>query len=95
MNYPINHIVYYYKELNICQVMNGNHSIAAGIYTEKGTVLAKIVDMKPLFENLKTDGAYYYSIHNNTIIEEVQDFRIAVIFEIAKMKYKLENELEP
>jgi hypothetical protein len=25
----------------------------------------------------------------------VQDFRIAVIFEIAKMKYKLENELEP
>ena len=94
-NYPINHIVYYYKELNICQVMNGNHSIAAGIYTEKGTVLAKIVDMKPLFENLKTDGAYYYSIHNNTIIEKVQDFRIAVIFEIAKMKYKLENELEP
>ena len=89
------YIVYYYKELNICQVMNGNHSIAAGIYTEKGTVLAKIVDMKPLFENLKTDGAYYYSIHNNTIIEEVQDFRIAVIFEIAKMKYKLENELEP
>ena len=94
-NYPINHIVYYYKELNICQVMNGNHSIAAGIYTEKGTVLAKIVDMKPLFENLKTDGAYYYIIHNNTIIEKVQDFRIAVIFEIAKMKYKLENELEP
>ncbi len=33
--------------------MNGNHSIAAGIYTEKGTVLAKIVDIKPLFENLK------------------------------------------
>ena len=47
-----------------------NHSIAAGVYTEKGTVLAKVVDMKPLFENLKTDGAYYYSIHNNTIIEK-------------------------
>lgn len=94
-NYPINHDVYYYKELNICQVLNGNHSIATGIYTQKGTVLAKVIDMKPLFENIETDGEYFYNIYNGVRIREVQDFRVAVIFEIAKMKDKLENEMEP
>lgn len=29
------------------------------------------------------------------LLKKCNDFRIAVIFEIAKMKYKLENELEP
>ena len=94
-NYPINHDVYYYKDLNIWQVLNGNHSIATGIYTQKGTVLAKVIDMKPLFENIETDGEYFYNIYNGVRIREVQDFRVAVIFEIAKMKDKLENEMDP
>lgn len=87
-----NHKVYYYEELDMCQVINGNHSIATGIYTQNGTVLAKVISMKHLFENLKTDGAYFYSIHDNREIEKVKDFRIAVLFEISKMKYELEKK---
>jgi hypothetical protein len=87
-----NHFAYYYSEVDLCIVCNGNHSIASGIYNKDGTIQVKVVDIAPLFQHVSTDGAYFFNRHTNEIVWGLQDFRIAILFEIAKMKY---NIIEP
>lgn len=86
-----NHYSYYYSELDLCIVYNGYHSIASGIYNKNGNILAKVISIKPLFQHIKTDGAYFYNVYTDERLYWIEDFRIAVLFEIAKMKYNLES----
>lgn len=88
-----NHWSYYYDGIDVCAVYNGFHSLASGIYKKEGYIEAKVIDIKPLYKHVRTDGVYFYNAHTGEVIEPVQDFRIAILFEISKMKYKL--ELEP
>lgn len=86
-----NHLAYYYSYVDICYAYNGTHSISAGIVHRKGSILAKVVDIRPLFDHIYTDGVYWYNQHNHSKICELWDFRIGVIFEISKIKFKLEK----
>ncbi|ABP68230.1 hypothetical protein Csac_2659 [Caldicellulosiruptor saccharolyticus DSM 8903] len=87
----INHFAEYYVPLGICFVTNGHHSIAAGCGYKKGSIKAKQVDITPLFDKIYTDGQSWYESDTGKKIFDVPDFRIAILFEIAKMKYKLQN----
>lgn len=86
-----NHSSYYYDDIDLCYVYNGNHSINAGRYYKKGTIVSVCCNMALLYEHCYTDGLKWYNTHTNEVIVAVEDFRLAAIFEIAKKRYKLRN----
>ncbi len=81
-----NHFVYYFKELNLCYVYNGNHSINAGRYLKKGKIKVVLCELKYLYPYIYTNGSQWFSTNTNEIIDDVCDFRFAVIFSIQKIK---------
>ena len=85
-----NHRGYYFSDIDLCYVYNGNHSIATGIIKREGQIKVKEYDIKNLFKDLITDGLHWY-INGEKQINEVFDFRIAILYEIAKIKYNLTN----
>ena len=85
-------VYYYYPQIDFCITTgDGHHSTSLAIARKKGSINATVVDMTPLFENIYTDGTYWYSKYDNKKLkgnsEEVQDFRIAVLFELARRKH--------
>lgn len=87
-----NHGSYYYDDIDLCYVYNGNHSINAGRYYKKGKISSVTCNMVKLYEHCYTDGLNWYNAHTNQVIATVEDFRLAAIFEIAKKRYNLRNE---
>jgi hypothetical protein len=85
------HIAEYYSYVNICYVYNGNHSIASGIVQKKGVLQANKYDVSKLFEHVHTDGVFWYNSHNNQKLGNVFDFRVSIIYEIAKLKHQIEQ----
>lgn len=84
----LNHKVYYFSHVNICYVYNGNHSIASGVVYKKGYITAEECDVSRLFDHVYTDGLYWYNSHNNQVLDNLFDFRIGIIYEITKLKYR-------
>ena len=91
INIKSNHMAYYFPYIELCYVYNGKHSISSGIIHNKGTIEVEQYDITELFPHINTDGRSWYNSHNNEKIGEVVDFRVAIIYEIAKMKYNIEN----
>jgi len=87
--YGSNHWGYYYPELKMCYIYNGNHSVAMGAKKKQGTMEIPVCSITPLFEHVYTDGAHWYSVHDDVISGNVNDFRFAVLYELAKRKNKL------
>lgn len=83
-----NHFGIYFPQIQSCYVFNGNHSVAAGLKKRKGTIQVPVYDMQPLFEHVTTDGAAWYCIHTNEKLENVVDFRFAILFELVR---KIDN----
>lgn len=79
----------YYEPLGICTVVNGRHSIAAGAIYEKGEIEAEVIDISPLFKYMHTDGENWINTETDIVFKEVMDFRVAVIYELIRMKRKL------
>ena len=89
---PTNHFSTYYKPLGICRIESGCHSISAGIGYKNGEILSKEVDITHCFSHITTDGAYWYSTHTNERLSGVLDFRVAIIYEVTKLKFELINK---
>lgn len=87
-----NHLAYYYTGVDLCFAYNGTHSISAGIGHKKGFIEAKTIDIIPMFDHVYTDGDCWYNQHNGNRLGELYDFRVGIIYEISKIKYRLENE---
>ncbi len=85
-----NHYSYFYKPFNFIYLYNGNHSISAFSELKKGYLITKEVDFTTVFPHVKTDGAHWLSVHTEQVLSEIQDFRIAILFELCKTKMKLE-----
>lgn len=94
--YPTNHFVIYYKDIDLCYVTGGNHSISVGIVhgSVEEEINSSVYDISDMFEHVYTDGRFWYDIHSKNQLCECLDFRIGILFEIAKIKYKLEHDLE-
>lgn len=86
-----NHFSIFYTDINLCYVYNGNHSINAGRYLQKGTILSEEYDISLLYSNYVTDGIYWYDTHSKEVIYKVKDFRLAAVFSLAQMRYKIKQ----
>lgn len=88
---PLNHECYYYPEINLCYVGNGNHSINAGRYYKKGNVNASEILLSKLFPHIETDGVNWINTHLKAPIDglKIPDFRFAVVYSLAQMRYNL------
>lgn len=88
----LNHMCYYFTHVDIYHAYNGTHSISSGIVYRKGTIKAQVCDIGKLFPHVYTDGIKWYNYHDNTELADVFDFRIAIIYEISKEKYKIQSK---
>lgn len=86
-----NHYSKYYANINLCYVYNGNHSINAGRYYRKGTIMSPVYDLESLYPHCTTDGIYWYNKHTGSRISEVADFRLAAVFSIAQLRWTIRN----
>lgn len=90
---------YYFKELNLCYVLQGNHSIASGIIQKNGEIKANVYSIEPLFKNvnigIEKDGLYWVNSNNDQPLtkslygekRKVFDFRVAVLYEMVRKKH--------
>jgi hypothetical protein len=88
-----NHFATYYPCMDICYVYNGIHSTTMGKYYKKGIIHAKIYDMQKAFNLFYTDGEKWYYKENSYATSNVFDYRLAIIFEICRMIYEMENDI--
>lgn len=87
-----NHLSYYFTHIDVCYAYNGTHSISSGIGHKKGLIKAKEYDVSKLFDHLYTDdGLSWYSVHDKSKLGDIFDFRIAILYELAKIKYNLQK----
>lgn len=87
------HTAYYYAPLDICFVTNGNHSVCAGICKGEGSLKAAAYDITPFFNHIYSDAYDWIDIHSNEKIIEVHDYRVAIIYELARLRYCLQENI--
>lgn len=87
-----NHYSYYYSDIDLCYVHNGNHSINAGRYLKKGEILSQELDLTLLYPHYKTDGAFWYNSHTGENTGKVSDFRFAAVFTMASIRYDIKSK---
>lgn len=84
----------YYKNFGIVTPGGNRHKVAdAFINRNCGTIRVRVIDDTPLFDNLLTDGAWWYA-KSGRKTQKVADWRVAVIFSIRQMERKLEKEVK-
>ncbi|MDN0033738.1 hypothetical protein QVN85_12580 [Oscillibacter valericigenes] len=82
----------YYPELHLIVMDNGlHHSCAAATFQENGEIKLDVYSLQRLFPLVKTDGKFWYSKDRPDMTQPVLDVRMAILFELARMKYDLEN----
>lgn len=82
----MNHRVDLWLPMGIGWVYSGNHSIATGILQGSGIITPKnTYDISPVFNQVYTDGLYYYRKEDDNIISPVFDLEFAAIFEIGRL----------
>lgn len=84
-----NHFSDFYSDINLCHVYNGNHSIHIGNYLKEGKITSEICHTELLYPNCRTDGLFWYDVHSGQKIMNVDDFRLAAVYSLAKMRYYL------
>jgi len=85
----MNHKIEYWLPFGISWVHRGNHSIMSGIIQGQGVIETdSVYDLSSLFEHVKCDGANFYRIHDNQVIQSVVELEFAAIFEVGKLMNK-------
>ncbi|TKJ87220.1 hypothetical protein PaeCFBP13512_18535 [Paenibacillus sp. CFBP13512] len=80
-----NHDIYLMQPVGVCCVNSGNHSIMAGIVKGEGIITKyEMIDIRPLYSLMYSDGVNYYRKADDTILEAVGNVEFAVIFEIGR-----------
>lgn len=81
----------YYPEIDLAIIGNGMHHIAVASVGAGGVIdRCSVVRMAPAFEEVSTDGATWMNSKAGSVTG-VSDFRFALLFTLAKMRYELEN----
>lgn len=87
------HMAYYFPYVDFTYIYNGTHSASVGVAKKQGIMAAQVINIEPLFEAVFTDGENWFSTYNQSRLMTVTDFRIAVLFEMAKRIRKLQTYL--
>jgi len=83
-----NHDLCVWLPINIFFVHGGNHSLAAGILKNEGTLESRsCFDMAQAYQRIKTDGEYYYLLKDSEEVKlsKVRNLDFAIIYEIGRM----------
>jgi len=82
----------YYPELHLIGINNGlHHSCAAATFQENGEIELNVYSLKRLFPLVTTDGEFWYRREVPGTTLPVLDVRMAILFELARIKDNLEN----
>ena len=82
----------YYPELHLIVMENGlHHSCAAATFQADGGIKLDVYSLKRLFPLVTTDGEFWYMKDNPRATCPVLDVRMAIRFELARMKDDLEK----
>jgi len=83
-----NHDIVLFMPYGITFVENGNHSITKGILNNIGNIkTAVIYNVGSIHDEIYTDGVYYYRRRDDSIYAIVENFNLAVVFEIGSLIY--------
>lgn len=87
------HQAMYIEYINACAFLGeGVHSLSIAHYLKKGTIKAKLVDLSVIFPYVSTDGLNWYIKDDYCSVTSADDFRLCLIYEIAKLKYNIEKD---
>ncbi|GEM_PF-6360141 len=82
----------YYPELHLIVMENGlHHSCAAATYQADGEIKLEVYSLKRFFPLVTTDGEFWYMKDNPRMTCPVLDVRMAILFELARIKDDLEK----
>lgn len=87
-----NHQSVYYPYMNVCVVYNGKHSISCGKHFKNGTIKAAVYDTETAFKHIDTDGKKWFFKGGYLPSQKVEDFRYALLFQIAKLLYDTKED---
>lgn len=87
------HYASYYREMDVCEVWHGLHSIGMGVYRKEGEIEAEVISLEKAFEHVNTDGTHWYNAHTGQVLMKVHDFRFAILYELAKLKHEMKNSV--
>lgn len=83
----------YISYLDICTFIgDGIHSLTVGNFYKQGKILAKVVRIEEMFDYVKTDGVRWYCDDDYGTVLESEDYRVSLLFEIAKLRFNLERK---
>lgn len=83
-----NYTANYYPEIDLVIINNGIHHTAVASVGNGGIIDCYECLLTPSFEHFSTDGAYWNSLES-AVWTNVVDFRFALIYTLAKMRYEL------
>ncbi len=78
----------YYEELNLVIIRTRFHHAATASIRGKGTCTVERYRLKDYFDTLNTNGVTWFY---GTEEESVRDYRLAVLYQIAKQKHQYKN----
>lgn len=83
----------YYPELKMIAVENGlHHSFVASRLGQNGTFRVDVYPLRGIFPYVRTDGKRWYDENNPNRSPEVMDVRMAILYELARMKQQFLEE---
>lgn len=89
-----NHFINYYPQLGLCTAFNGFHSISAGVISGEGTLpVHKVYDVTKTFKEVYTNDGKLWQYRTSGKVERIDDFRYALIYELSRMLWCIENKL--
>ena len=81
-----NHQGIYFKNIDIISIENGFHGCTdAWFNRDEALMVANCYDDTEILKNIYSDGFNWYNNYDDSFIEPVKDYRIAVIFYLIKM----------
>lgn len=82
-----------YPEINLAIISNGRHHLTAARTMSNASADLTIYSLEPVFNKLETDGAYW--IFPDKSNYPVEEYRIAVLYELARQKHSLCQNIPP
>lgn len=84
---------YYYPEFNLIFQGSGNKHRTAEAFLNRNEAVLRVIQFNdtPLFDNVKTDGAFWINKHTNTRFQRTFDFRLALIYELKECERNLNS----
>jgi hypothetical protein len=76
-----------YPEIKLAVIANGQHHLTAARLKANASADLRIRPLEPYFDKLTTDGAVWHFTDQQD--ERVGEYRIAVLYELARQKYQL------